>query len=98
MDYSWRRAAASQAAEDEEPVTVNMRALIDGVLARYPGEWTALRELVQNASDAQSTTVKIAGQTLPPAQKEMMPTIRTISNSGGVASVTGELKHIVTHH
>jgi HSP90 family molecular chaperone len=28
------------------------RALIDKVLARYSGDWTTLRELIQNAADA----------------------------------------------
>lgn len=51
--------------EDEEAVTVNTRALIDKVLARYSGEWTTLRELIQNAADAQATTVKIRFETLP---------------------------------
>lgn len=51
--------------EDEEAVTVNTRALIDKVLARYSGEWTTLRELLQNAADAQASTVRIRFETLP---------------------------------
>jgi len=35
MDFAKLRAQAMQAGEDEEAVTVNTRALIDKVLARY---------------------------------------------------------------
>ena len=51
--------------EDEEAVTVNTRALIDKVLARYSGEWTTLRELLQNAADAQARNVTIRFDTAP---------------------------------
>jgi len=50
---------------DEEAVTVNTRALIDKVLARYSSDWTTLRELIQNAADAQATKVSIRFETLP---------------------------------
>lgn len=35
-----------------EAVTVNQRALIDKILARYAAEFTVFRELIQNADDA----------------------------------------------
>jgi hypothetical protein len=38
---------------------VNQRALIDKVLARYSGEFTVFRELLQNSDDAGSTRVEI---------------------------------------
>ena len=63
MDFSKLRATALQSGNDEEAVTVNTRALIDKVLARYSGEWTTLRELLQNAADAQASTVKIKFET-----------------------------------
>ncbi|KAK0739749.1 hypothetical protein B0T21DRAFT_410080 [Apiosordaria backusii] len=65
MDYARLRAAALTNGDDEEAVTVDTRALIDKVLARYSGEWTTLRELIQNAADAQATTVKVKFETLP---------------------------------
>ncbi|KAI5461412.1 hypothetical protein BGZ63DRAFT_424301 [Mariannaea sp. PMI_226] len=68
MDYSRLRAAALRDGEDEEAVTVDTRALIDKVLARYSGEWTTLRELIQNAADAQATTVSVKWETLPSTQ------------------------------
>ncbi|WFD36491.1 hypothetical protein MCUN1_003371 [Malassezia cuniculi] len=37
---------------DEEAITVNQRALIDKILARYSAEFTVFRELLQNADDA----------------------------------------------
>lgn len=64
MDYAKLRAAALD-GESEEAVTVDTRALIDKVLARYSGEWTTLRELIQNAADAQATTVRIRWETFP---------------------------------
>ncbi|KAI1342072.1 hypothetical protein F5Y15DRAFT_331733 [Xylariaceae sp. FL0016] len=88
MDYGRLRAAALRDGEDEEAVTVDTRALIDKVLARYSGEWTTLRELIQNAADAQATTVKIKWETLPSTQVPLPST----TNSSDL------LKHIITHH
>lgn len=42
---------------------VNQRALIDKVLARYSGEFTVFRELLQNSDDAQATAVEIRFET-----------------------------------
>ena len=42
---------------------VNQRALIDKVLARYSGEFTVFRELLQNADDAGATGVQISFET-----------------------------------
>ncbi|KAK3328503.1 hypothetical protein B0T19DRAFT_356769 [Cercophora scortea] len=88
MDYARLRAAALKDGEDEEAVTVDTRALIDKVLARYSGEWTTLRELIQNAADAQATTVKIKWETLPSTQVALPPTTSQSEN----------LKHVLTHH
>lgn len=77
-----------QAGEDEEAVTVNTRALIDKVLARYSGEHTTLRELIQNAADASASTVKIKFETLPSAQ---VPLANTTNQSE-------VLKHVLLHH
>ncbi|PLW32719.1 hypothetical protein PCANC_19560 [Puccinia coronata f. sp. avenae] len=43
----------------DEAVEVNQRALIDKVLARYSGENTVFRELLQNADDASANSVEI---------------------------------------
>ncbi|KAK0626508.1 hypothetical protein B0T14DRAFT_424598 [Immersiella caudata] len=88
MDYARLRAAAFKHGEDEEAVTVDTRALIDKVLARYSGEWTTLRELIQNAADAQATTVKIKWETLPSTQ---VPLPSTTNRSD-------LLKHVITNH
>ncbi|WQF79713.1 Putative histidine kinase/HSP90-like ATPase superfamily [Colletotrichum destructivum] len=88
MDYSRLKAAAMQGGEDEEAVTVDTRALIDKVLARYSGEWTTLRELIQNAADAQATTVKVKWETLP-------------STSVALPATTNRselLKHVIANH
>ncbi|KAH6654965.1 hypothetical protein BKA67DRAFT_559096 [Truncatella angustata] len=88
MDYGKLRAAALNHGEDEEAVTVDTRALIDKVLARYSGEWTTLRELIQNAADAQATTVKIKWETLPSTQVPLPST----PNRSDI------LKHVLQHH
>ncbi|KAI8960534.1 hypothetical protein F5Y11DRAFT_329341 [Daldinia sp. FL1419] len=88
MDYGRLRAAALRDGEDEEAVTVDTRALIDKVLARYSGEWTTLRELIQNAADAQATTVKIKWETLPSTQ---VPLPSTTDRSE-------ILKHVIANH
>lgn len=88
MDYSRLRAAALRDGEDEEAVTVDTRALIDKVLARYSGEWTTLRELIQNAADAQATTVSVKWETLPSTQ---VPIPNTTNRSE-------LLKHAISHH
>ncbi|KAH7929282.1 hypothetical protein BV22DRAFT_1081369, partial [Leucogyrophana mollusca] len=56
------RAALWESGYDES-VEVNQRALIDKVLARYSGEFTVFRELLQNSDDAQSTAVEIRFET-----------------------------------
>ncbi|ESZ97148.1 hypothetical protein SBOR_2461 [Sclerotinia borealis F-4128] len=88
MDFTKLRAAALNDGDDEEAVTVNTRALIDKVLARYSGEWTTLRELIQNAADAQATTVTIRFETSPSIQ---VPTPNTTNQSE-------TLKHILLNH
>lgn len=87
VDYEALRAQTMGAGNDEA-VTVNTRALIDKVLARYSGEWTTLRELLQNAADASATKVIIRFQTLPSAT---VP----VPQSGHDAT---RLKHVILHH
>ena len=51
------------ASGHDESVEVNQRALIDKILARYSGEFTVFRELLQNSDDAQATAVEIRFET-----------------------------------
>ncbi|KIX09887.1 uncharacterized protein Z518_00968 [Rhinocladiella mackenziei CBS 650.93] len=88
MDFDALRARTLRSGADEEAVTVNTRALIDKVLARYSGEWTVLRELLQNAADASATKIKIKFDTLPSAT---VPLPAHTSSSS-------LLKHTVQHH
>ncbi|KAL1896537.1 hypothetical protein Sste5346_004571 [Sporothrix stenoceras] len=90
MDYSKLRDAALRDGEDEEAVTVDTRALIDKVLARYSGEWTTLRELIQNAADAQATTVKIKWETTPSTSVPVPP--------GAASNPNVMLRHTILHH
>lgn len=43
----------------EIAVETNQRALIDKVLARYSGQFTVFRELLQNSDDAGASTVEM---------------------------------------
>ncbi|KAI1981256.1 hypothetical protein LOZ53_003276 [Ophidiomyces ophidiicola] len=88
VDFRALKARAIDSGIDEEAVTVNTRALIDKVLARYSGEWTVLRELLQNAADASATRVIVKLETIPSVT---VPTPSTIEQSLS-------LKHIISHH
>ncbi|KAI6101844.1 hypothetical protein F5141DRAFT_272169 [Pisolithus sp. B1] len=52
-----------QPQEEDAPVTVNTRALIHKVLARYSGEFTVFRELLQNSDDAGCDAAEIRFET-----------------------------------
>ncbi|GAA5919060.1 hypothetical protein JCM1841_003725 [Sporobolomyces salmonicolor] len=43
----------------DEAVSVNQRALVEKILARYSGEHTVFRELLQNSDDAGASTVEL---------------------------------------
>ncbi|KAG8924329.1 hypothetical protein FRC02_010499 [Tulasnella sp. 418] len=58
MDMQNSKTELWAKGKDQE-VGVNQRALIDKVLARYSGEYTVFRELLQNSDDAESTTAEI---------------------------------------
>jgi len=71
------------ASTNEEQVTLNTRHLIDKVLARYSGKHTTLRELVQNAADAQATKIHITlithsthSEDVPMAQSKAINTLQ----------------------
>ena len=88
IDYNALKARTLGSGTEEEAVTVNTRALIDKVLARYSGEWTVLRELLQNAADATATRVTIKFDTIP-SSTIPVPQDATPSN---------QLKHIISNH
>ena len=80
----------------DESVEVNQRALIDKVLARYSGEFTVFRELLQNSDDAQSKTVEIRFQTQDfldgehttgSGGREALPDLKTTSASPYIDSL-----------
>ncbi|EEP78210.1 predicted protein [Uncinocarpus reesii 1704] len=88
IDFNALKARAIDSGVDEEAVTVNTRALIDKVLARYSGEWTVLRELLQNAADASATQVTIKLETTP----------STTVPAPSIDDETGAIKHVISHH
>ncbi|KAI5298347.1 hypothetical protein KEM55_003499, partial [Ascosphaera atra] len=88
VDFESLRARAMDSGADEEAVTVNTRALIDKVLARYSGEWTVLRELLQNAADATAKKVTIKFETIP----------STTVPAPAATDATSQLKHVISHH
>ncbi|KAI9654173.1 MAG: hypothetical protein M1831_005527 [Alyxoria varia] len=87
IDYSRLQARALDSSQDEEAVTVNTRALIDKVLARYSGEWTTLRELIQNAADANASKVSIKFETMPSSTVPLPPS----------TDQAAHMKHTILH-
>lgn len=88
IDYARLRDHTLNSQNEEESVTVNTRALIDKVLARYSGEWTTLRELIQNAADASATKVVVKFETSPSASVPLP------NNTDPSA----HLKHVISNH
>ncbi|KAK7185409.1 hypothetical protein DPSP01_001970 [Paraphaeosphaeria sporulosa] len=87
VDFTRLRNQTMADGQDSE-VTVNTRALIDKVLARYSSEHTTLRELIQNASDAGASTVVI--------KYETDPSLEVPTPQGSEKSIL--LKHIIQQH
>ncbi|KAL6705352.1 hypothetical protein ACN47E_007001 [Coniothyrium glycines] len=87
IDYARLRNQTMADGLDSE-VTVNTRALIDKVLARYSSEHTTLRELIQNAADAKANTVII--------RLETDPSLHVPAPQNANESVL--LKHIIQNH
>ncbi|KAF2146100.1 uncharacterized protein K452DRAFT_263651 [Aplosporella prunicola CBS 121167] len=86
-DFARMRELTMQDGQDDM-VTVNTRALIDKVLARYSAEFTTLRELVQNAADAGATTATIRFETLPSTRVRLPDT----------QDQSALLRHVVKNH
>ncbi|KAG9312491.1 hypothetical protein JVU11DRAFT_6878 [Chiua virens] len=57
-----------QCKEGFKPVLVDQRALVDKMLARYSGEFTVFRELLQNSDDAGSTSAEISFRSDAPSK------------------------------
>ena len=87
IDFARLRNQTMADGLDSE-VTVNTRALIDKVLARYSSEHTTLRELIQNAADAKARTVII--------KLETDPSLNVPTPQGADDPVL--LKHIIQNH
>ncbi|THU91523.1 hypothetical protein K435DRAFT_759191 [Dendrothele bispora CBS 962.96] len=71
------------ASGHDESVEVNQRALIDKVLARYSGEFTVFRELLQNSDDAQSKSVEIRFETKQHIEARSSSSLQTDIDSAG---------------
>jgi hypothetical protein len=87
VDFARLRNQTMSDGQDSE-VTVNTRALIDKVLARYSSEHTTLRELIQNAADAGASDVVI--------KYETDPSLSTPAPQTSDPSTL--LKHTIQHH
>ncbi|KAF5355265.1 hypothetical protein D9758_006047 [Tetrapyrgos nigripes] len=79
----------------DESVEVNQRALIDKVLARYSGEFTVFRELLQNSDDAQSKAVEIRFETKQYIDSKSSASLET--NSESVGRPLPDLKTALVH-
>ncbi|KAF8894925.1 hypothetical protein CPB84DRAFT_1816083 [Gymnopilus junonius] len=82
----------------DETVEVNQRALIDKVLARYSGEFTVFRELLQNSDDAQSKSVEIRFETQSYlAQRSESRDVENTPITSGLANQLPDLKTSHVH-
>ncbi|RAK94758.1 hypothetical protein BO79DRAFT_163870 [Aspergillus costaricaensis CBS 115574] len=88
IDFNALRARTMGSGNDEEAVTVDTRGLISKVLARYSGKWTVLREMIQNAADANATKVTIKFETLPSTTVPLPP----------AADESTLIKHTISNH
>ncbi|OJJ97342.1 hypothetical protein ASPACDRAFT_80790 [Aspergillus aculeatus ATCC 16872] len=88
IDFNALRARTLGSGNDEEAVTVDTRGLISKVLARYSGKWTVLREMIQNAADANARKVTIKFETLPSTTVPLPP----------AADENTLIKHTISHH
>ncbi|WFD00824.1 hypothetical protein MYAM1_003577 [Malassezia yamatoensis] len=82
MATSLREAAQQALRADvrpEEAITVNQRALIDKILARYSAEFTVFRELLQNADDAGATECELRFATNATVPHAHLPTHPNLS-------------------
>ncbi|KAJ8522756.1 hypothetical protein ONZ45_g741 [Pleurotus djamor] len=80
------------ASGHDESVEVNQRALIDKVLARYSGEFSVFRELLQNSDDAASTAVEIHFETDAYLKKESADDAPVLSSTN-----PPDLKKTIVH-
>ncbi|KAA1478156.1 hypothetical protein DENSPDRAFT_659742 [Dentipellis sp. KUC8613] len=89
-----RRDALWQTGHDES-VEVNQRALIDKVLARYSGEFTVFRELLQNSDDAGSKSVEIRFETNAylESQKDGSPNTQGVVDKGKLPNLKTAMVH-----
>ncbi|OWT41907.1 hypothetical protein C362_00273 [Cryptococcus neoformans Bt1] len=72
----------------DEDVEVNQRALIDKILARYSGEHTIFRELLQNSDDAGAQHVQVKFYT-----KEGLEALKSDQNPGKLPDAKTALIH-----
>ncbi|PPQ99714.1 hypothetical protein CVT24_009697 [Panaeolus cyanescens] len=82
----------------DETVEVNQRALIDKVLARYSGEFTVFRELLQNSDDAQSKAVEIRFETETYAEKKGKGGEGVVSEGVSAPKTLPDLKTALVQH
>ncbi|KAL3479442.1 hypothetical protein BJX99DRAFT_70654 [Aspergillus californicus] len=87
LDFNALKAQTMGSGADEEAVTVDTKGLVSKILARYAGQFTVLREMIQNAADANATKVTIKFETLP-------STTVPLPSAADSASI----KHTISHH
>lgn len=82
------------ASGHDESVEVNQRALIDKILARYSGEFTVFRELLQNSDDAHATAVEIRFETQAFLDKKDVSSLISQEHS---SDTLPDLRTVVVH-
>ncbi|KAL8283592.1 hypothetical protein RQP46_005387 [Phenoliferia psychrophenolica] len=85
--------ALLQATGEDEAVSVNQRSLIEKILARYSGEHTIFRELLQNADDAGAENVEIHFRTTANESvrhdKDSLPNLKSTNTTSILARNDG---------
>ncbi|KAF7792228.1 hypothetical protein EIP86_003262 [Pleurotus ostreatoroseus] len=85
------------ASGHDESVEVNQRALIDKVLARYSGEFTVFRELLQNSDDASAKAVEIHFDTEAFVKRNSAENSSSEAGPSAISEKLPDLKTSVVH-
>lgn len=91
------RKALMDDARQEEAITVNQRALIDKILARYAAEFTVFRELLQNADDAGATHCELRFESLEAQRSQSAPTSAVKSPITTTSTLLPDFKATLTN-
>ncbi|KAE8214368.1 hypothetical protein CF327_g2231 [Tilletia walkeri] len=88
VDSTAALSALLSSSAAPQAITVNQRALIDKILARYAAEWTVFRELLQNADDAGATECHLRFESQQYHEYKQRKAGAAASSGDGLAAAT----------